>query len=335
MKVLVTGGNGHVGFNICKELKQHGYHVVATVRDLNDPVRTDHLKNIGVELFQADLLSENHWQQAMENVEAVFHSASPNIIWAKDPQREIIDPAVMGMKHVFGAANKAGVKTFIFTSSCSTIGFKGNIAKPLSEKDWYLNPHSELLIAKLTAEKLLNELKKKSSMRVVSLHPSSVYGPGIYRLNSNLAPYKKLLEGRTLPFPNIGFTILDVRDLATAHRKALEITAASGRYIIGGEYFAMPEYIKFLQSFAPLYKLKITIVPNWLLYIAEKIDYLLNKLFGRDRELTPEIMKDFLGMSQFVNFDRAKSELGFVNRPTRETMNDTLEWISEKFIKKS
>lgn len=335
MKVLVTGGNGHVGFGVCKELKNHGYDVVATVRDLTDPIRTTHLQNLGIKLIQADLLESKNWDQAMEGVEAVFHTAAPNIIWAPDPKREIIDPAVLGMKHVFSAANRANVKTFIFTSSCSTIGFKGTKEKPLTENDWYLNPHSELLIAKLTAEQNLNEMKKTSTMRVVSLHPSSVYGPDIYRLNSNLTPYKKLLEGRTLPFPNIGFTILDVRDLAIAHRLALENPKAVGRYIIGGEYFSMPDYVKFLRSFAPKYKLKITIVPDWLLVIAEKLDYLLNRLFGRERELTKEIMHDFLGMSQRVSFERAKSELGFKNRPTKETMQDTLDWISSHFMKKS
>lgn len=334
MKVLVTGGNGHVGFNICKELKENNYEVVATVRDLNDPIRTNHLKKIGVELIQADLLEDKNWDLAMKGVEAVFHSASPNIIWTKNPQKEIIDPAVLGMKHVFTAAEKAQVKTFIFTSSCSTIGFKGTKEKPLTEKNWNFSPHSELLKAKLSAEKLLNELKLNSSMRVITLHPSSVYGPGIYRLNSNLTPYKKLLEGRTLPFPNIGFTLVDVRDLAMAHRLALENKSAEGRYIIAGEYFSMPEYIKFLQSFAPRFKLKITIVPDWLLFIAEKIDFLLNKLFGRERELTPEIMKDFLGMAQIVSDERAKKELGFKNRPAKVTMNDTLEWISTHFLKK-
>lgn len=335
MKVLVTGGNGHVGFGICKELKNFGYDVVATVRDITDPVRTEHLKHLGVKIVQADLLDSKNWDQAMNGVEAVFHSAAPNIIWAKDSQREIIDPAVHGMKHVFTAANNAKVKTFIFTSSCSTIGFKGSPERPLTENDWYENPHSELLIAKLTAEKLLNELKESSTMRVVSLHPSSVYGPDIYRLNSNLTPYKKLLEGRTLPFPNIGFTVLDVRDLATAHRLALENPKASGRYIIGGEYFSMPDYINFLKSFSPQYKLKVTIVPDWLLIVAEKIDYWLNKIWGRERELTAEIIKDFVGMAQIVSFERAKKELGFKNRPAKETMKDTLDWISTHFLKKS
>lgn len=335
MKVLVTGGNGHVGFNICKELKEHGYEVVATVRNIKDPIRTDHLSKLGIQLIELDLLRENGWNEAMAGVEAVFHSAAPNIIWAKNPKLEIIDPAVLGMKHVFKAANLAGVKTFIFTSSCSTIGFKGSKEKPLTENDWNLTPQCELLIAKLSAEQLLNEMKKNSAMRVVSLHPSSVYGPGIYRLNSNLTPYKKMLEGRSLPFPNVGFTVLDVRDLATAHRLALENERASGRYIIAGKYFSMPEYIQFLRSFAPRFKLKIMIVPDWLLFFAEKIDFLLHKVFGRERELTSEMMKDFLGMTQYVSDERAKRELGFTNRPVKETMNDTLEWISQHFVKPS
>ena len=90
-----------------------------------------------------------------------------------------------------------------------------------------------------------------------------------------------------------------------------------------------------MRSFAPRFKLKIMIVPDWLLFIAEKIDFILNKIFGRERELTAEMMQDFLGMTQYVSYEKAKRELGFTNRPVKETMNDTLEWISQHFLRPS
>ncbi len=95
-KVLVTGANGDLGFNIAKRLVHTGYQVRVTVRNLNDPAKTGHLKPLGVELVEADLMRPESLEKAMAGVEGLFQVAAVYATVARNPQKEIVDPSVIG-----------------------------------------------------------------------------------------------------------------------------------------------------------------------------------------------------------------------------------------------
>src|SRR6187549_3001780 len=96
--VLVTGANGHVGFNLVKELLAHGYRVRASVRD---PSKAKHVKELGdVEIVAADIMKPETLPPAMEGIDGVFQVAAVFAFHAKDPEKEIIAPIVIGGENV-------------------------------------------------------------------------------------------------------------------------------------------------------------------------------------------------------------------------------------------
>ena len=109
--VLVTGANGHVGYNLVKELLAHGYLVRASVRDA---AKAKHLRSLGdadrLEIVSADIMKPETLEPAMEGLDGVFQVAAVFAFHAKDPEKEIIDPSVVGGANVLRAAAKAKVK---------------------------------------------------------------------------------------------------------------------------------------------------------------------------------------------------------------------------------
>jgi dihydroflavonol-4-reductase len=134
-RVVVTGANGHVGYSVTKLLVARGYDVRATVRDASDPAKTAHLQALGVEIAQADLMRPETLAPVMEGRDGLFQVAAVYRSWARDPQREIIEPSITGGINALRAAHTAGVGRVVFTSSTAAVGRAGPDGAPLSEVD--------------------------------------------------------------------------------------------------------------------------------------------------------------------------------------------------------
>ncbi|RZC58729.1 hypothetical protein C5167_006034 [Papaver somniferum] len=124
--VCVTGGSGFIGSWLVRLLLSGGYTVHATVQNLNDDKETKHLKSLegaeSLHLFQIDLLDYDSVFAAINGTVGVFHLASPcTVDTVDDPQRQLLDPAVMGTMNVLKAAKECGVKRVVLTSSISAI----------------------------------------------------------------------------------------------------------------------------------------------------------------------------------------------------------------------
>ena len=123
--VLVTGANGHVGFVLTKSLIERGYHVRASVRDKNNHELTAHLEKLNAEIVELDIMKPKTIGPAMKGMEGVFQVAAVYKSWARDPEKEIINPSIIGGINVLKAANDANVKRVIFTSSTAAVGRSG------------------------------------------------------------------------------------------------------------------------------------------------------------------------------------------------------------------
>ena len=128
--ILVTGGTGYLASWIIKQLLDEGLNVRATVRNKSNTEKNKHLMKLGdegkgtLELYEADLLKEGSFDQAMSKCEVVFHTASPfQMFGIKDPQKELIDPALKGTKNILASENKTqSVKRVVLTSSWGEAG---------------------------------------------------------------------------------------------------------------------------------------------------------------------------------------------------------------------
>src|SRR5580765_4206043 len=124
--VCVTGASGFIAAHIVRELLERGYRVRGTVRSLRQPGKYTFLTQLPgaadrLELVEADLLAPGSYDAAVAGCDVVMHTASPYLIDVKDPQRDLVDPAVKGTLNVLTSAKAAGVGRVVLTSSMSAI----------------------------------------------------------------------------------------------------------------------------------------------------------------------------------------------------------------------
>ncbi|KAL6327722.1 hypothetical protein AAG906_024691 [Vitis piasezkii] len=146
--VCVTGASGYIASWLVKLLLQRGYTVKATVRDPNDPKKTEHLLALEgakerLHLFEANLLEEGSFDSVVDGCDGVFHTASPVVMIVDDPQAQLIDPALKGTMNVLGSCAKApSVKRVVVTSSMASVAFNGKHLAPdvLVDESWFSDP---------------------------------------------------------------------------------------------------------------------------------------------------------------------------------------------------
>ncbi|PQQ19618.1 cinnamoyl-CoA reductase 1-like [Prunus yedoensis var. nudiflora] len=315
--VCVTGASGYIASWLVKLLLQRGYTVKATVRDPNDPKKTEHLLSLDgakerLHLFKADLIEEGSFDTVVDGCEGVFHTASPVQFSATDPQAEIVDPAVNGTLNVLKSCVKfSTVKRVVLTSSMASVMMSG---KPLTsdvviDETWYSdqvvceNHKQWYMLSKTLAEKAAWEYAKGNGIDLVIMNPGLVIGPLLQpTLNLSVELIQNLISGtQTTPVSN--YRLIDVRDVASAHIQAFEVPSAAGRYCLVGHVAGVSKTLKILRQLYP------TLLP-------EKCEV------GTPPEPTYQ-----------VSVEKAKG-LGITFLPLEVSLRDTVESLKEKgFLK--
>jgi dihydroflavonol-4-reductase len=329
--VLVTGSNGHLGYNLVCALRARGYRVRAGVRDPRDTKKTAPLLAVGAEPVAADLFDREALMAATRGVDGVFHVAAVVQLWARDPEAEIIRPTVEGMRNVLEAAASARVRRVVVTSSIAAVGVDGSETRPLTEADWNQSPATPYAIAKTTAERLAWSIAEREGLDVVAVIPSTIIGPGFHRHTPVTTFFDLVLNG-WLPFALPAETsYVDARDLAAAQIAAFETESAHGRYIASGPCHSLHELVGLIARAAPGVKVPRIVLPIGLLPPLIAADWLANKLLKTPRQLTSEVFEEFAGKRTVCSAARAERELGWRARPTAESVADTVEWLRTGF----
>lgn len=244
--VLVTGGTGFLGVNTILQLLQQGYEVKTTLRSLakKDTILKA-LQEGGITDFsnlsfiEADLTSDNNWDEAVKGCDYVLHVASP--FPSQDPkdENELIIPARDGALRVLKASRDAGVKRVVLTSSFAAVGYSKNIADHIfTEEDW-TDANTELpayIKSKTVAEKSAWEFieKEGNGLELTVINPVGIFGPvigGITSASLDIA-VSGILNGTMNQTPPFTMGVVDVRDVADIHIKAmLHPNAAGERFI--------------------------------------------------------------------------------------------------------
>ncbi|XP_054798780.1 phenylacetaldehyde reductase-like isoform X2 [Prosopis cineraria] len=210
--VCVTGASGFIASWLVKLLLLCGYSVRATVRDLNDWSKTEHLLKLEgakerLNLIKANLLEEGSFDSAVEGCHGVFHTASPVVYGVKDPQTELIDPAVKGTLNVLKSCSKtSSTKRVVLTSSMAAVLCNGKTLSPevIIDETWFSDPDickgygehwSGYLLSKTLAEKAAWKFTKENNIDMVVLNPAMVIGPILQpTLNSSIDAILILLK---------------------------------------------------------------------------------------------------------------------------------------------
>jgi nucleoside-diphosphate-sugar epimerase len=323
-KVLVTGGSGFVGSHTILQLLAAGHQVRATIRDLKreDQVRAM-LKEGGADrgdrlsFFAADLGRDAGWKEAVAGCEYVLHVASPLPVAAPQHEDDVIVPAREGTLRVLRAARDAGVKRVVLTSSCGAI-YYGHPpqTEPFNELSWTIvgSDMSAYVKSKAIAERAAWDFiaREGGSLELAAINPAGIFGPVLGPdYSSSITLLKRLMDG--MPgCPRIYFGIVDVRDVADLHLRAMTHPAANGeRFIaVAGDCMSMLEMARVLRSRmgsaarrAPRLQL-----PDWLVRLAARRDPAL-------RQIAP-----MLGKLRNASSEKARRMLSWTPRSSEEAI---------------
>ncbi|KAF9601749.1 hypothetical protein IFM89_022863 [Coptis chinensis] len=276
--VCVTGASGYIASWLVKLLLQRGYTVKASVRDPNDPKKTEHLLRLPgaherLQLFQANLMDEGCFDSILAGCEGVFHTASPCFMEATDPQTELIEPAVKGTLNVLSSSAKTpSVKRVVVTSSMASVNYNRRPKTPevTVDETWFADQEfckeSKFwyMLSKSLAEEAAWKFAKEHGIDMITIHPSVVIGPLLQpTLNESASMVLNLINGMVTivcgrgkkTYPNLTFGWVDVREVVNAHILAFEVPSAHGRYCVVGRVAHYSEIVKILQELYPCIQL--------------------------------------------------------------------------------
>ena len=298
--VLVSGGNGFVGSWVVQKLLDKGLSVHVTVRDINDDSKVRHLNKMSenspgkIQLYEADLLIDDSFREAMKGCEIVFHTASPFYFKFKDAVQEFYNPIVKGTENILETVNNTkSVKTVVLTSTgWATYGDNADIADTpngiLNEDCWNKSSslaHLPYAYSKVTAEKLAWEIsKKQKSWELKVINPVNPVGAtkSGFSTSGTHELYVQLGNGAMKTgAPPVEFGIVDIEDVADAHLEAAFNKNATGRFLIFGEVMSLLSLANILrEKFGDKYPIPTKEMPKWLVWlVAPLIDKTLSRKY--------------------------------------------------------
>ena len=324
--VLVTGGSGFIGSWCVIELLRRGYLVRATVRNLRSeaPVRAaidalGHAHN-SLSFHSANLTSDDGWDEAVAGCDYVLHVASPLAVAEPRDPDTIIGPARNGAVRVIGAAIKAGVKRVVMTSSVAAAGRGPKAPDGVADEAVWSDGDDVRIgayarsktIAERAAWDLIGSAGGTTSLTTVN--PTLVLGPVLSRdFSESIQVVERLLTGRVPGIPRLGFNIVDVRDVADLHIRAMTSEAAAGeRFIAAGAWAWMAEIAAILRASLATDAAKVPTrkAPDLLLRLVGLFDRDVGSVAGS------------LGRKSDFTSAKAQAMLGWTPRPTRDTVLD-------------
>jgi nucleoside-diphosphate-sugar epimerase len=325
--VLVTGGTGFLGGWCIASLLERGYDVRTTVRDqARERAVVDAARAAGADsgnrltVLPADLASDAGWAEATAGCRYVLHVASPfPPVQPKNPD-ELIAPARDGALRVLRAALDAGVERVAMTSSIAAIRSDrdSSVAAPFTEVDWTDGDDTSrtpYVRSKTLAERAAWQHVRSvgAEDRLATINPGAIIGPALNDDHSySLQAIQRLLAG-TPAAPRLGFTFVDVRDVADLHIRALTDPAAGGeRFIATDRFLWMPEVAAILRERLgdAARKVPTRVAPNLLVRAMALFD-------GSVRSVVSE-----LGKQSWFSSEKARTTLRWTTRPVEDSIED-------------
>jgi dihydroflavonol-4-reductase len=325
--VLLTGISGFIAKHVALKLLNAGYAVRGTVRRLDraDEVRAALAAHLAdgagaLTFLQADLESDVGWAEAMAGAVAVVHTASPfPLSQPKDPNA-LIRPAVEGTQRVLRAAHAAGIKRIVLTSSSIAVLNDGKPDSLQDEADWCditLPGTTAYAKSKTMAERSAWDYARANGMQLTTVNPGLVLGPPLdEHYGSSLGLVERVLKGRDPMLPDFGFPVVDVRDVAEMHLRALQRPATAGkRYIAAAGSLAMVDMGRALKAAYPVRKIPTKTAPKLLLRVLALIDPAV-------RSILPK-----LGHLERVSNARAVQEMGMEFIAPKAALLASADWL--------
>jgi dihydroflavonol-4-reductase len=325
--VLLTGVSGFIAKHIALKLLNAGYAVRGTLRrmDRADEVRSalaPYLTEQAGELtfVQADLESDAGWADAMTGVTALIHTASPFPIAQPTDPAQVIRPAVEGTERVLKAAAAAGVTRVVLTSSTVAVLNESKPDTLQDEADWcdvHLPTTTPYARSKTLAERLAWEIAKTRGLKLTTINPGLVFGPPLdQHYGSSLGLVERFLKGKDPMLPPLGLPIVDVRDVAEMHLRALQRPETEGRrYLASSGSMAFVDMGRTLKAAYPTRRIPTREAPQILVRALALFDPSIKSILPK------------LGHLERVSNARAVKEMGMEFIAPKAALLASADWL--------
>jgi 2-alkyl-3-oxoalkanoate reductase len=320
MKVMVTGGTGFTGTALVKRLLDEGHQVVAL--DYKEGVKPQELRARGAEVVIGSVTDRDLVRRCMAGVDVVQHLAAAfrelNV-----PESHYDEVNVGGTRNVLEEAAKAGVKKFIY---CSTCGVHGNVENPPGDENAPIVPADYYQRTKYQAEPMVLDFNRQGLPALI-IRPAAIYGPGdperfwmiFKRVKKGVFPM--FGNGKTLYHP------VYVDNLVDAHMLAMTPGKGEGEaFLIADEEFVQIEDLVRRVAKAMGTEVRIPHYPVWPLVTAGHLCEKVCKPFGVTPPIFPRRV-DWYRQNRAFDIGKAKRELGYQPKiGLDEGLRRTAEW---------
>jgi nucleoside-diphosphate-sugar epimerase len=319
--VLVTGIGGFLGGHIARQLLAKGYCVRGSVRRIGrrgrivGQVGTDDPSAAArINFIEADLRADAGWDAAVAGCRYVIHAASPFPADLPKHENDLIEPARDGALRVLRAARRADVRRVVLTSSIAATNH-GTGQAPYTEDDW-TDPMGRRATpyyrSKTLAERAAWAFAGETGLDLAVINPGIIFGPLLGpNHGSSVGLIRQMMNGQLKRMPRFGVAVVDVRDAADAHIRAMTHPEASGqRFIAAGKFFWMRDMAATLARSFPGYASRLPSgeVPNWMVRMMAPFS-------ARSRMIVHELDRDLS-----VSAAKAKRVLGWQPRSEEEAI---------------
>lgn len=280
-----------------------GYRVRGTVRDvaqgeaLRAAMTAHGMDGKRLELITADLTSDAGWDEAVAGADFVQHVASPFPLSQPKDREALVPTAREGVLRIARLCRRHDVRRLVVTSSMVAMMYRADRPKhvTVSEDSWSDPEWSKLtpyIVSKTRAELALWDWASDAEWqdRVTTVNPGFVLGPAIDgRIGTSLGVIELILKGAYPALPPTAFPVVDVRDLAELHVRAMTREGVAGRRLIASSTtLTMADMAAILRRAHPERAKKIPTreLPAWLVRVLAAFDRTLRAVVP-DLGVTP------------------------------------------------
>ncbi len=321
MRLFLTGATGFVGAHVARAAVEAG----ADLRVLVRPTSRTQTLPPSAEQVLGDLRAPAAFAAALRGCDALIHVAADYRLWVPDPA-EMYQANVEGTRDLLRLAREAGVNRVVYTSSVATMGFRtdGTIvdeSTPVSEADMIGHyKRSKWMAEQVALEAAYN------GQHVILLNPTTPIGS----MDAKPTPTGRIVVdflNRNFPaYVETGLNLVDVREIARMHLRALEVGRPGERYILGGENLTLKQILDRLGEITGLPSPKVKVPHAVAMAFAFFDEAIAGKLRGREPRATVEAVRMGRKM-MFASSAKAERELGFKVLSVEDALRQACRWF--------
>jgi|TARA_B100001540_G_scaffold213479_1_gene188344 dihydroflavonol-4-reductase len=322
MKAFVTGGSGHVGGNLVRELLSRGYQVDCLVRS-----DTRALDNLDVKLVKGDMLNPKDIAPLMTDSDIVFHSAA--FVAVEKIQEDLMHKInVEGSRSIATAAVESGVKKMIHFSSVHAFEQQPTSESLVETRPLVTDPKAlPYDRTKAEAQKVVLGYRDQG-LEVNVIHPTGIIGPYDFK-PSRMGEVLRDITNGNMPFAiNNGFNWVDVRDVAKSAVNCVDMGVDGQNYILPGHWASIPHLSTMIKRITGN-RTHLVSVPFWMAYLALPFASVSSRISGKRPSFSRGSLQALAIQCKNIPGTLANEHLDHQPRPLLDTIDDTVSWLTQ------